>query len=448
MSHSKGRKQTLLLFVGLALGVIVGQWLFTSSGPSGVGDWWSTAGELLLLRPLQMIVVPLVVLSVASGIASIGAPSKLGMIGGATVAFYVGTMLIAASIGAVAVAVFQPGVGPTPEEVQSLLASGSEVFTSDTTRAQRMAAGQSMGLGGAWQSILGQFLPKSPLAEAAAGNTIGVISFSILLGLGLAAAGERARPARAAIDGLLAALLEVIHWILWLMPVGLFFFVVGVIGKIGLKTAAGAVGSYFFVVLGALLVHAFILLPIVGMLLGAGNCWKYMWRVRKPLLMAFSTASSSATLPVTLDSCPDDGGCSRRATNFVVPLGATLNMDGTALYEAVAALFLFQLLGVDLTFADTIIVVMTATLAAIGAAGIPSAGLVTLVIVITAVNTSLAGRGLKPIPIDAIGIIIGVDRVLDMVRTSVNVWGDCLGAKVMSRLVPDEPEAQPASAAA
>jgi Na+/H+-dicarboxylate symporter len=160
--------------------------------------------------------------------------------------------------------------------------------------------------------------------------------------------------------------------------------------------------------------------------------------VRRALLTAFSTASSNATLPVTLEVSVTEGGCSKRATNFVIPIGATINMDGTALYEAVAALFLFQLFGVDLTFGDTVIVVMTATLAAIGAAGIPSAGLVTLVIVITAVNTSLAGRGLPPVPISAIGIIIGVDRLVDMLRTTMNVWGDVVGAKVITRLAPDE----------
>jgi Na+/H+-dicarboxylate symporter len=293
-------------------------------------------------------------------------------------------------------------------------------------------------VGGAWQSILSQILPKSPLSEAVNGNTVGVIAFSIMLGLGLAAAGEAARTAREVVNGMLAALLEVIRWILWIMPVGLFLFIVGVVGKLGLANVSGPIAKYFAVVMSALLVHGFILLPLMGLLLGAGNCWSLMWRVRRALLTAFSTASSNATLPVTLEVSVAEGGCSKRATSFVVPIGATINMDGTALYEAVAALFLFQLFGVDLTFGDTVIVVMTATLAAIGAAGIPSAGLVTLVIVITAVNTSLAGRGLPPVPISAIGIIIGVDRLVDMLRTTMNVWGDIVGAKVITRLAPDE----------
>ena len=431
------RVQTVALFAALLFGVAVGQWLHVSYGADGVGAWWGTAGELLLLRPLQMIVVPLVALSVISGIASIGDPSKLGLIGGATVAFYVGSMLVAATLGATAVGFFQPGAGLDPAQLNSLVQAGGEVFRSDTVRAQRMEAGESLGIGGAWQSILSQILPKNPLAEAAGGNTVGVIAFSILIGLGLAAARDSARVAREALDGLLAALLAVIQWILWLMPIGLFFFVTSVVGKIGLASTAGPVGKYFLVTAGALLVHGFVLLPLMGLLLGGGNCWALLWHVRRALLTAFSTSSSNATLPVTLEVCSTDGGCSKRATNFVVPLGATLNMDGTALYEAVAARFLFQLFGVDLTFGDTVIVVLTATLAAIGAAGIPSAGLVTLVIVITAVNTSLAGRGLAPIPIAAVGIIIGVDRLLDMIRTTVNVWGDIVAAKLITRLAPD-----------
>ena len=162
-----------------------------------------------------------------------------------------------------------------------------------------------------------------------------------------------------------------------------------------------------------------------------------MWSVRRALFTGFATSSSNATLPVTVRECTGPGGCSPRATNFVIPLGATLNLDGTALYEAVAALFLFQLCGVELTTTDLIIAVLTATLAAIGAAGIPSAGLVTLVIVIAAVNTSLAGRGVDRIPVSAIGLIIGVDRLLDMARTTINVWGDCVGAKIVTRLLPE-----------
>ncbi|RLS87261.1 MAG: dicarboxylate/amino acid:cation symporter [Planctomycetota bacterium] len=437
MSLQSNRWQTGLLFVALILGVAVGQMFHQSANPENLSAWWSVGGEMLLLRPLQMIVVPLVVLSVASGIASIGDPSKLGIIGSATMAFYVASMLLAAALGATAVEIFQPGAGISAQDLEALTRQGGEVFAADATRAQRMVSGEAMGLTGAWQSILSQLLPKSPLAEAASGNTVGVISFSILLGLGLAAAGESARVARDVVNGLLAAILRVIRWILWLMPIGLFLFVTSVVAKIGIGSASGPVGKYFVLVLIALILHGMIVLPLMGLLLGGGNCWKLMWRVRRALYTAFSTSSSNATLPVTLEVAASQGQCSKRACSFVIPIGATINMDGTALYEAVAALFLFQLFGAELTFGDNVIVVMTATLAAIGAAGIPSAGLVTLVIVITAVNTSLAGRGLAPVPVAAVGIIIGVDRLVDMVRTTVNVWGDIVAAKVITKIAPD-----------
>ena len=167
------------------------------------------------------------------------------------------------------------------------------------------------------------------------------------------------------------------------------------------------------------------------------NPYAFMAKMKPALLTAFGTDSSSATLPVTMETAELEAGCSKRASNFVLPLGSTINMDGTALYEAVAVVFLFQLYGIDLSMSQLIIVVITATLAAVGAAGIPSAGLVTMVIVISAVNGSLEGTGLM-LPGAAIGVILGVDRILDMCRTTVNVWGDA-GLSIMTRLAPDEP---------
>jgi Na+/H+-dicarboxylate symporter len=178
----------------------------------------------------------------------------------------------------------------------------------------------------------------------------------------------------------------------------------------------------------------FVILPVFQLLLGGGNPFRFMWAMREALATAFATASSSATLPVTIRVCETEGGCSQRATRFCAPLGSTLNMDGTALYEAVAVVFLFQLYGVQLSLGELAVVVATATLAAVGAAGIPSAGLVTMVIVITAVNSSL---GSEKVPVGAMGIVIGVDRLLDMCRTTVNVWGDMGAARVMTRLAPD-----------
>jgi Na+/H+-dicarboxylate symporter len=203
-------------------------------------------------------------------------------------------------------------------------------------------------------------------------------------------------------------------------------------------------------VLMGLAVHGLVVLPTVLFIFTRRNPFRYMWQMRRALMTAFGTDSSTATLPVTIDCAENEGGCSKRSANFVLPLGATVNMDGTALYEAVAVVFLFQLWGIDLSFSELLIVVITATLAAIGAAGIPSAGTVTMIIVISAVNKGLQGQGASEahlLPVAAIGVIIGVDRIVDMCRTTVNVWGDAVGAKIISKLAPDtDEELEPAPA--
>jgi Na+/H+-dicarboxylate symporter len=350
---------------------------------------------------------------------------------------YILSMLIAAALGAAMIEFFAPGVGVAPETRNALMAQATQEFSSDSTRAQRMQDAQTTGVAGAWLNILAQLFPRNPLKDIVEGSTMAAITAAILLGLGLAAAGERGRPALELFQSLLSGVMRIVGWILWLLPIGLYFFVTAVIAKIGLQNIATPVLGYMAVALAALAVHALIILPLYCMAFGGGNGWRLMWSLRRVFLTAFSTSSSNATLPVTIDACINEGGCSKRATNFCVPLGATMNMDGTALYEAVVVLFLFQLFGVDLAFSDVVLVVITSVLAAIGAAGIPSAGLVTMVIVISAVNSTIAGRGIEPLPIAAIGIIIGVDRVVDMCRTVVNVWGDCVVAKIMSRVTPD-----------
>jgi Na+/H+-dicarboxylate symporter len=179
-----------------------------------------------------------------------------------------------------------------------------------------------------------------------------------------------------------------------------------------------------------LLLHGVVILPLLLWIFGKANPWRYFLAMKEALLLAFSTASSSATLPVTIDCARNRGGCSRRSSGFVLPLGSTINMDGTALYEAVAVIFLAQAFaGGSLPWGDKVVLALTATLAAIGAAGIPEAGLTTMLLVITAVNAG----GVVYIPPAAIGLILGVDRILDMTRTMINVWGDAVGARIMTR---------------
>ena len=428
--------QTVFLFGALVAAIAMGQVLHSVGGEISAG--WQIAGDYLLVRPLQMLVIPIVFLSVCCGIASVGQPSTLGRLGGASVVMYLLSMVLAASLGALLVEWFAPGANVAPETREALFAQAQQSFAADGTRVQRMQEAQSTGVGGAWLNILSQIVPRNPIKDMVEGSTMAAIFAALLIGLGLAAAGERGRPALDVLESLLAGVMKVVGWVLWVMPIGLFFFVTAVVARLGLQNIASPVLKYMGVALAGLAIHAFIVLPLFCRVFGGGNGWTLLWNLRRVFLTAFSTASSNATLPVTIDACIREGGCSRRATNFCVPLGATMNMDGTALYEAVVVLFLFQLFGVDLGMSEIVVVVATSVLAAVGAAGIPSAGLVTMVIVITAVNSTLAGRGIEPLPIAAIGVILGVDRVVDMCRTVVNVWGDCVVAKIVTRIAPDE----------
>jgi Na+/H+-dicarboxylate symporter len=378
-------------------------------------------------------VLPLIFTSVVAGITSLGDPSRLGRLGLATGAYFLVTMLVAATLGASLVTLVGPGLGLSPDDVSALKASGIERFEAAPRLAAAAEAG-GQGLGAAWLQIARQMLPANPFAAMAEGQPLGMITFALVLGVAMALCGEACDPAMRVLNGLNEALLRAVGWVMWIVPVGAFLLVASSVGRIGLRELLGPLGMYMAVVIGGLVVHMFVILPAFQFVLGGGNPFRFMWRMREALATAFATASSSATLPVTIRVCETEGGCSKRATRFCAPLGATLNMDGTALYEAVAVVFLFQLYGVQLSFGELAVVVATATLAAVGAAGIPSAGLVTMVIVITAVNSSL---GSEKLPVGAMGIVIGVDRLLDMCRTTVNVWGDMGAARVMTRIAPD-----------
>ena len=432
---------TVLILVGLVAGAIVGQLLHVglAEGESLNGIWMEL-GNIIIIRPLKLLIMPIVFLSVIVGVTSIGNPSKLGVIGGSTVLYYLVTMLLAVILGTALVTTIQPGAGMDPEVRMNLIDQGAEQYKESGKISTAADDAEDKGLGGAWMSILKQIIPTNVFEELVNNRPLGVIVFALLLGLALAATGPPAAPAVAFFTALFAGVLKLILWVLWLTPIGVFFLVAGTVGRIGLESVVGPLGSYMVTVLVGLGIHGLIVLPLILWFLGRCNPFRFMWQMRKALLTAFGTDSSSATLPVTIETAIDEGGCSKRASNFVLPLGATVNMDGTALYEAVAVVFLFQFYGIQLEMTELIIVVITATLAAVGAAGIPSAGLVTMVIVIGAVNTSLSGRGVEALPIEAIGIIFGVDRILDMCRTVVNVWGDSTGAKILTRLAPDDPD--------
>jgi solute carrier family 1 (neuronal/epithelial high affinity glutamate transporter), member 1 len=420
---------TFLILLGLVLGALYGEFGLYQAGVSIDDDHWlKQAGDLVLIRPLKLLIIPLILFSVIAGISNIGDPAKLGLVGSATLLYYFATMLIAVILGTTLVSWIQPGV--LAPEVQEILRQSSSVMQS--------ASGDAQTLGSSWMNILHQLVPTNVFSDMVNGRPLGIIVFAIAIGLALAAGGEKTKVARDACSGAFEAIMILVQWVIWLTPIGVFFLVAWTVGRIGFNSITGPLGMYMGTVLSGLFIHGLIVLPFVLWLFTRAHPFRFMWQMKRALMTAIGTDSSSATLPVTIDAAENEGNCSKRAANFVLPLGATINMDGTALYEAVAVVFLFQLFGIELDMSQLIIVVITATLAAVGAAGIPSAGLVTMVIVIGAVNSSLTGTSSGPLPVAAIGIIIGVDRILDMFRTAVNVWGDAVGAKIITKLAPDE----------
>lgn len=437
---------TLLILSGVALGVLIGHYGLwdpnaTREAVEQTTRWWKTAGDFVLMRPLMLIAAPLIFTSVLIGVTSVGDARRLGLLGGATLAYYLSTMVLAVVVGVTLAALFRPGVGLPDDVKQSAIAIGEQHIQS---RGIQPAPSDEQ-IGGAWRSILEQLIPSNFAKAFVEAQYLSIITVSIVLGIGLLAAGQRAKPFLQVVEGLHEALMIIVRFILWVMPLGVMFLVAWSVGTMGLRNLVGALAGYVGTVSLGLGLHALITLPIVLWLFARANPFKYLWAMRPALFTAFGTASSMATLPVTIESSIEQGGCSRRASGLVLPLGATVNMDGTALYQGVAVIFMFQAFGYELHFAQYLIIVLTATLSAIGAAGIPAGGLVTTIIIITAVNTTIAAKdpNIPALPVAAgLGLILSVDRVLDMCRTTVNVWGDAVGARIISRLAPDDPTEQ------
>ena len=431
---------TIGILAGLVIGLVLGEALYRiyDAGVPGaaVPDGWleglSFVGKTFFMGLLKMVLVPLIASSVIVGVASIGDPSRLGLVGLSTVAYYFVTMLIAVVIGVILVTTIQPGENIDLSFRDDQVA---EFEGTGTTARERVSGASGTGMWGAIKNLTSQIVPSNPVGAAAEGKMLPVISFALIFGIVLTIIGEKGKPVLSFFEGVFAAIMKLVEWILWLAPIGVLCLVAWSVARIGVAELVGPLLLYVLAVIVGLLIHGAIVLPFVLFLFGRSNPYRYMWQMKDALMTAFGTDSSSATLPVTLETAQRQGGVSKRSAEFVLPLGATVNMDGTALYEAVAVVFLFQCFGIDLGPTELLIVVFTATLAAVGAAGIPSAGLVTMVIVVEAVNGSLGAD--QRLPLAAIGIILGIDRLLDMCRTTVNVWGDAVGAKIITRIAPD-----------
>lgn len=367
----------------------------------------------LFLRLLQMLVVPLIVSSLITGVTGMGDLRTLGSIGGRAIAFYLTTSFLAILTGVAMVNLIRPGAGAE----LALLEEGA------ADKPLLTEAPDSIGVV-LWEQLEG-LIPKNPLAAASEGDMLPVIFFSLLIGvfIGLAEHREGSKDAsvvRRFFSGLFDVMMQMTLFVVKFAPIGVFGFTLYAAAGKG-PAAFQVLGWYVLTVFIALLIHATITLPAILRLATGRSPIEYARKLTTALVTAFSTASSNGTLPLTMQEV-EEAGVKPQVTSFVLPLGATINMDGTALYEAVAVLFIAQVYGIDLTVAQQGLIALTALLASIGAAGIPHAGMVMMVVVLNAVG----------LPTSAVALILAVDRILDMCRTTVNVWSDSVAAAVVN----------------
>lgn len=396
-----------------AVGGILCGWFF---GEAMTSIGWIGA---LFLDTLKMTIIPLIAAAVISSVTSVGDVGKLGRLGGLTLGYYLTTTGLAVTTGLVVVNLIQPGVGV--HAVTGGAAPGQEIMNT------------TMGV----QDIIRSLVTPNLIEAAANTNLLPLIVFCLLFATAIMVVGNNARPVAAFFEGMNDIMMRIVIWIMYLSPIGVFALIASTLGKAGGSAFAAqisAVGWYFVTILLGLAIHSCVLFAILVLLARRGR--GYLVTMLRALITAFGTASSSATMPLTIE-CAAEAGVDKRAARFIIPLGATVNMDGTALYQAVAAMFVAQAYGIDLGVGQQAIIFVTATLASIGAAGIPQAGLVTMLIVFNAVN----------LPTEGIGLILTVDWLLDRFRTTVNVWGDSVGAAVIGRAAL-EPHVQSAIEAA
>jgi proton glutamate symport protein len=371
----------------------------------------------VFIRLIMMIVIPLIVASLILGTASLGDIKKLGRLGGKTVAFYLCTTAVAVTIGLVISNVVRPGAGIDPATRDAIAAD----FEGDAASRLQLAADRpTVG-----ETLL-NMVPTNPFRAAAEGELLPLIIFSIIFGAALSlVAADRREVVLQFFNGINDAVMIIIDWIMKLAPYAVFALVSAVVSRFGLDLLR-SLAVYTLVVATGLILHVLITYMSLVKFLGGMNPLVFARRIAEVPLVAFSTSSSSATLPLTMEVAQEKLGISRQTSSFVLPLGATVNMDGTALYQAVAVMFIAQIYGIPLGLGEQLTIVLTATLASIGAAGVPSAGIITLILVLQSVGLGTQAQA-------GIALILGVDRLLDMIRTAVNVTGDLTAATVIAR---------------
>ncbi len=397
------------ILLGLLLGIGAGFVAARLGWSEEVSTCVKPVGQAFL-HLIRMAVVPLVFASLITGVASMDDVRKLGRIGGKTVLYYLTTTAVAITFGLVLANTLQPGVG-LPEDVQSRLRQGDEAGGPPVAMEPPSIS----------ETLL-NVIPKNPFQALAEGNMLQLIFFALVLGLALTTIpGEKAGPVIAFFDGLNEAMIALIHLIMKLAPYGVFALSASIVGEFGIDILTLLL-KYALVVIVGLAVYMVTAFSLAVTVFSDVGIRKFFRGIRPAQLIAFSTSSSSATLPVTMECTQDNLGVPKEIASLTLPLGATINMDGTALYQGVSALFVAQVYGMDLGIGQQLTIVLTATLASIGTAGAPAAGIMMLAIILRSIG----------VPLEGIALILGVERILDMCRTVVNVTGDACCAVVVS----------------
>ena len=404
MSAKKPMNLSTKIFISMVLGGICGGIISWIGNPDWSQIWlidglFRVVGQVFIAL-LKMLVVPLVFVSLICGVSSLSDPKILGRVGGKTVGLYMITTGIAVTMALAAAVIFKPGVGVNP--VSMVKAEIAEVTP--------------------FTQVLIDMVPNNPVAAMADGKMLPIIFFAILLGLAITLSGEKGKRISVWFQDFNAVIMKLVTIVMQVAPYGVF----ALIANMAATSNAGdfmAVGKYIILVFAVLFLQALVVYPTLIVLLSRLNPRIFLYKMRAAMMFAFSTASSNATIPVTLDSVENRVGVSNKIASFTIPLGATINMDGTAIMQGIATGFIAQFYGIDLSISQYLMVVMMVIMASIGTAGVPSVGLVLLAGVLAQVG----------LPEEGIALILGVDRLLDMTRTVVNITGDASVTTIVAK---------------
>jgi len=395
------------ILIGLVLGAIAG----AIAEVAGVGHWFVALEPFgqAFIRLLIMIVIPLVMASLIIGTASLGDLKKLGRIGVKTIGYYLVATALAVAMGLAIASTLRPGSG-LDEDVKTQLLSDY----AGTNQARLEAMQEPPGL----QDILFNIIPRNPIASMANMDMLQIIFFSLFLGIALTVVVEdKRKPLIDVLESVNDAMVVIVEMIMKIAPYGVFILIAAVAGRFGYQVILSLL-QYVVVGIGTMVLFTITFYPVTLRFFSGMNPFFFFKRFYEVMVFAFSTSSSNAALPINLKITEDDLGVSRDVASFVLPLGATVNMNGTGIYHGVSTIFIAQVYGISLTPGQLVVVVITATLASIGAAGVPGIGFITLAIVLEALG----------IPLEGLALVLGVERILDMTRTAVNVTGDSAAA--------------------